>query len=91
MAPADELLNLPHMERATLAKFAIAKVKEAVLAFTGAVRSDPSMGTGLAAGRREVRLLASSSRFSPVRVAAGSLENIASFHHVETELTGGSR
>ncbi len=35
VVPADELPNLPHVEIGTLEKFAIAKVKEAVLAFTG--------------------------------------------------------
>ena len=35
VVPADELPNLPHVEVATLEKVAIAKVKEAVLAFTG--------------------------------------------------------
>ena len=36
VVPADELPNLPHVEPATVRNFAIAKVKEAVLAFTGA-------------------------------------------------------
>ena len=35
VVPADELPNLPHVEIGVLEKFAIAKVKEAVLAFTG--------------------------------------------------------
>ena len=33
--PADELPNLPHLEIETLEKVAVAKVKEAMLAFTG--------------------------------------------------------
>ena len=35
VVPADELPNLPHVEIETLQKVAVAKVKEAVLAFTG--------------------------------------------------------
>ena len=35
VVPADELPNLPHFEFETIEKFAIAKVKEAVLAITG--------------------------------------------------------
>jgi pyruvate dehydrogenase (quinone) len=34
IVPADELPNLPHMELETVGKFAIAKVKEALAAFT---------------------------------------------------------
>jgi hypothetical protein len=56
---ADEMPNMPHVELAQVGQYAVAKIKEAVLAVTGGLRTHSKLDSD----RREFGHSASASRF----------------------------